>query len=85
MTFTISIIVSLAGIIAAGLLFRVLRRRIPEAVASGLGLMVLLLAQYPLMRWIKSEPLMPFMMWLMWSTLGALAAFGFTALRRPKQ
>ena len=80
-----AVITSIAGVVVAGLLFRALRRRIPEAVASGLGALILLTAQYPLMLRAGSESLTSFPAWLAWSTLGALAAAGFTSLLRSKE
>ena len=79
-----SILIYVLGLAVSAAVFRFVRQRLSESVANGLGVLVLLLAQYPLMLWITGGPHMAFTTWLIWCTLGALAATGFNFLLRPK-
>lgn len=79
-----SVLIYALGLMASVVVFRVVRRRLSESVANGLGVLVLLVAQYPLMLWTTSGTRIAFSTWFIWCTLGALAATGFNSLLRPK-
>ena len=85
MSFTTATVIYLAGIVAAGLLFRFLRRRVPDALAAGLGVAVLLLGLYPLASRLDDGGGMKFAWWLLCCAIGALAAAGVSSLLRPKR
>lgn len=85
MSFTAAVVTYLAGIVAAGLLYRFLRGRMPEALASGLGVAVLLFGLHPLASRLDNGAGVKFEWWLLFCAVGALAAAGVSSLLRPKR
>ncbi|HEX8921232.1 MAG TPA: hypothetical protein VF766_07120 [Pyrinomonadaceae bacterium] len=86
MSLTASIVTYVLGIAVATLIYRLLGRRISEAIALGVSVMVMLLAFYPLTLWLTDEPSQSLRIYTIWSALGALTATGLCSLlvRRAK-
>ncbi len=84
MSLTTSIILYAAGAVVAGLIGRLLRRHVSEAIAMGVSLMVIFLTMYPLTIWIAHGPRQNFGMYIIWSAIGALTGIGLMSLRRSK-
>ena len=80
MSFSVSLIVFLMGAAASGLVFRLLRRKLPEAVANGIAAVVLGIAFYPLMLSLTGSGNRLFVSWAASCILGGLAAMGVFAL-----
>ena len=84
MSFSVSLIVFLMGAAASGLVFRLLRRKLPEAVANGIAAVVLGIAFYPLMLSLNGSGNQFFVSWVACSILGGLTAMGVFALLSRK-
>ncbi len=80
MSFTASLIVSLAGVVAANFIFRLLSRKTSEAIGIGAAVVTALFSLYPLSLWIFDGPHASFSVWMIWAVLGALTATGLRSL-----
>jgi predicted membrane protein len=83
MSLITSIIIYTAGVIIAGLIYSLLRRRISEAIALGIGMTVILLAAYPFVFWLTGGQ-ESFTKLLIRAVIAGLIATGLRSLMKSK-